>query len=70
MSKPKTVRLYPAPDAFLHPWPAVAFDATPEEAEFLLGHHPPPFTTEPPGTAPDPQPTGPADAGPSDSTEA
>lgn len=44
----KTIRLYPVEGVSVYPWPSVEFDATPEEAEFLLAHVPPPFTVEPP----------------------
>lgn len=68
-AKPKTVRLYPVPGVSVYPWPAVEFDASPDDAAFLLAHLPPPFTETPPGATPDTKPTGPADAGPSDSED-
>ena len=48
MTKAKTVRLYPVPGVSLYPFPAAEFDATDEEAEFLLAHIPQPFTTTSP----------------------
>jgi hypothetical protein len=69
MTKSKTVRLYPVPGVSLHPWPAVEFDATPDEWAELREYLPPPFTDKPPGATPDTKPTGPADAGPSDSED-
>lgn len=51
MTKPKaeTVRLYPVEGVALYPWPAVEFDATPEQATELLAYIPAPFTTRRPG---------------------
>jgi len=49
MTKPKTIRLYPVPGVFLHPWSAVEFDATPEQWAELREYLPPPFTDKPPG---------------------
>lgn len=69
MPKPKTVRLYPVPGVSVYPYPAVVFDATPEEADLLLSHIPPPFTTDPPGDAPDTPPTDPPDNGGSTDSE-
>lgn len=46
--KPKTIRLYPVPGVSVYPYPAEAFDATPDEVETLLAYNPPPFTTTPP----------------------
>ena len=68
MTKPKTIRLYPVPGVHALPWPSVEFDATPDEWADIQQYIPPPFTDTPPGTAPAPKPTGPADAGPLDST--
>lgn len=48
-SKPETVRLYPVEGVAAYPWPAVEFDATPEQAAELLAYVPAPFTTERPG---------------------
>ena len=47
-SKPETVRLYPVEGVALYPWPAEAFDATPEQADELLAYIPAPFTTTAP----------------------
>lgn len=55
MTKPKTIRLYPIKGVSLYPFPAVEFDATPEEAETLLAYIPPPFTTTPPEAAERPE---------------
>ena len=57
MSTPRTVRLWPVEGVSVWPWPAVEFDATPEDAAFLLAHVPPPFTDRPPGARPVIQPT-------------
>lgn len=57
MTKPKAVRLYPVEGVSVYPWPAVEFDASPEDAAFLLAHVPPPFTDKPPGPRPTPIPT-------------
>lgn len=59
-TKPETVHLYPVPGVSTYPYPAVEFDATPEEAEALLAFIPPPFTTEPP-SPPETAPDGPED---------
>lgn len=57
MTKPKaeTVRLYPVEGVALYPWPAVEFDATPEQAAELLAYIPAPFTTDRPKAAPAPE---------------
>lgn len=59
MTKAKTIHLYPVPGVSVWPWPAEEFDATEAEAEQLLAHVPPPFTTEPPRKAPTPPQTAP-----------
>jgi len=44
---PRLVRLHPVEGVSLYPWPAVEFDATPEQWEELSRHVPCPFTVDP-----------------------
>lgn len=50
-TRTETVRLYPVEGVTLYPWPAAAFDATPEQAAELLAYIPAPFTTDAPKAA-------------------
>ncbi len=68
MSAPKLVHLYPTADHYIPGVPAVECDVTADVAAELLAYHPPAFTTKPPPETPAAEPTGPANAGPSDST--
>jgi len=63
----KLVRIFPTPEAYIPGVPAVEQEVTPERAAELLAYHPPAFTTSPPG-APAPEPEGPPDGGPLDSS--
>lgn len=67
------VKLYPTPGRDFYPWPAVEFDATPEEAKMLLGMDLPAFSKDPPPAPPpapkEKPPTPVASAAPGGSTE-
>lgn len=69
MTKRATVHLYPTGDYHIPGVPAVECDVTPERAAELLAYRPPAFTTDPPPGEPATEPTGPAQAGPSDPPE-
>ncbi len=67
MTKSDLVTIFPLPDFYVPGVSHVEQEVSPERAAELLAYQPPAFTTDPP--AEPAQPTGPADAGPSDSTE-
>jgi hypothetical protein len=63
----KLVTIYPTAEAYIPGVPAIEQDVTPERAAELLAYRPPAFTTAPPGE-PAPEPEGPPDSEPSDSS--
>ena len=59
-----TIHLWPVEGVSLWPWPAVEFDATPDQWADLKRYVPPPFTDKPPKAVPAPEaPASPDDGG-------